>query len=788
MSNNYTNGLNGYGYNTNGYYNNNPYHANPNNNPSVGYPAGTQAHSSYTTNANTPSYAYDTYSTVGNPVNNANVQYPVDAYSSYHSNVSQGNAQPSYVAGVHYTNYPNYTSNVQSPGHINPPNHGTAAGYTPSTSTSNPQAAPYVYTPTAQTGAQKSLLSDHPLFAQSSAQPTNVYSPPTLPQQQATAITEPSRLLSEHWAFTQPSFSALIAGQKPLLSEHPVFAQPSVAASPADQAILVSAHQVFTQQSVQQTSPNNVNNPTAASSMQQDVYSRRPNQAKERKPRGMIGQTVDAGRKTPPNRYLETKTASESVESAESKALHDSFVAEQMQAAASMSEEKTKKEGKTVNGKTVNGKTVNGKTVNGKTVNGKTVNGKTVNGKTVNGKTVNGKTVKGKAGVKEETATKPQTKEPAPSKKLTSQKEFQAVQDAPIAKPNMAEMERKALVAKTRRLVAIELDAKETGPITSIRRSRLDDEIWKETHARMARLDAGQEKVKTPVAGTMGYTALTPRIEASERPDWVNHLGLALPGMKRKVPVVTPPSSSDLDRLSPPEQIAGGKRKRTVDGDETPSKKAKMAPAAEVTKDDHAVLEAATPPVSTTPPPPPAPAAALFATTGEPAASAEKKRKRGDDDDDAVEEPAKRATKLNEPEHSAEKEQASPSHCPLLSTPPAASASVGIPPFTATPTAENTDDDDRELEAALLAELSKPSSLSDDHPPTRAGVSATASGTRKRRARGGGRGSSTELLRQAVRRDREVKDERPKVLPKGPKQKRPGLRVGEKPTGVGKKR
>ncbi|TKA29060.1 hypothetical protein B0A54_16343 [Friedmanniomyces endolithicus] len=691
MSNNYTNGLNGYGYNTNGYYNNNPYHTNPNNNPSVGYPAGTQAHSSYTTNANTPSYAYDTYSTVGNPGNNANVQYPVDAYSSYHSNVSQGNAQPSYFAGVHYTNYPNYTSNVS------PLSHGSTAGYTPSTL--NPQAAPYVYAPstTSQTVGQKPLLSDHPLFAQSSAPPTNVYSPPTLPQQQATATTEPSRLLSEHWAFAQPSVSAPIAGQKPLLSEHPVFAQPSAAVPPTDQ------------------------------------------------PRGMIGQMVDAGRKTPPNQYLATKTASESVESAESKALHDSFMAEQMRAAESTSEDKkTKKKGKTV------------------------------------------KTVKGKAAVKEEAAVKPQTKEPVPSTNLTSQKEAQGVQDAPIAKPSMAETERKALVAKTRRLVAIELDAKETGPITSIRRSRLDDEIWKETHALMARLDAGQEEVKTPVAGAMGYATPTPRIEGSERPDWVNHLGLALPGMKRKVPVVTPPSSSDLDRLSPPEQIAGGKRKPTVDGDETPSKKAKTAPVAEAA--EHAVLEAATPPVSSTPPPPAAPATTPFATTGEPAASAEKKRKRGDDDDDAVEEPAKKATKLDEPEHSAEMEQAGPPHHPLLSTPPAASAYVGIPPSTTTPAAENTDDDDSELEAALLAELSKPSSLSDDPPPTPAGVSATASGTRKRRARGGGRGSSTELLRQAVRRDREVKDEQPKVLPKGPKQKRPGMRVGEKPTGVGKKR
>ncbi|KAK1077334.1 hypothetical protein LTR33_008177 [Friedmanniomyces endolithicus] len=735
MSNNYTNGLNGYGYNTNGYYNNNPYHANPNNNPSVGYPAGTQAHSSYTTNANTPSYAYDTYSTVGNPGNNANVQYPVDAYSSYHSNVSQGNAQPSYFAGVHYTNYPNYTSNVS------PLSHGSTAGYNPSTL--NPQAAPYVYAPstTSQTVGQKPLLSDHPLFAQSSAPPTNVYSPLSLPQQQATATTEQSRLLSEHWAFAQPSVSAPIAGQKPLLSEHPVFAQPSAAVPPTDQVISLSEHPVSTQPSVQQTSPNNVNLPTATSSMQQDVYGPRRSQKKEqgRKPRGMIGQMVDAGRKTPPNQYLATKTASESVESAESKALHDSFMAEQMRAAESTSEDKkTKKKGKTV------------------------------------------KTVKGKAAVKEEAAVKPQTKEPVPSTNLTSQKEAQGVQDAPIAKPSMAETERKALVAKMRRLVAIELDAKETGPISSIRRSRLDDEIWKETHARMARLDAGQEEVKTPVASAMGYATPTPRIEGSERPDWVNHLGLALPGMKRKVPVVTPPSSSDLDRLSPPEQIAGGKRKRTVDGDETPSKKAKTAPAAEVTKDDHAVLEAATTPISSTPAPPPAPAATPFATTRQPAASAEKKRKRGDGDDAAAEEPAKKATKLDEPEHSAVTEQASPPHHPLLSATPAVPAAAGITPSTTTPAAENTDDDDSELEAALLAELSK-SSPSEDPPPTPAGV-------RKRRARGGGRGSSTELLRQAVRRNREVKDERPKVLPKGPKQKRPGLRVGEKPTGVGKKR
>ncbi|KAK1086115.1 hypothetical protein LTR33_001725 [Friedmanniomyces endolithicus] len=755
MSNNHTNGLNGYGYNINGYYNNNR---------SVGSPAGTQAHSSYTSytnnvnntnntnNTNTPSYACNTYSTFGDPVYNANVQYPVDAYSSYHSNVSQGNVQPSYSGGIHYTNYPNYTSNVQSPGHINPPSYGTATCYTSNTSTLNPQATPYVYTPTAQTGAQKPLRSDHPLFAQSSAPPTNAYPPPTLSQQQAPANTEPSRLLSEHWAFAQPSVSAPIAGQKPLLSEHPVFAQPSVAATSTGQNTLLSEHPVSTQPSVQQTSPDIVNTPTAACSMQQDVYGPRPSQVngQVRKPRGMIGQMVDAGRKTPSNRYLATKTASESVESAESKALHDSFMAEQMLAAESTSEDKkTKKKGKTV------------------------------------------KTVKGKAAVKEEAAAKPQMKEPVPSTNLTSQKEAPAVQDAPIAKPSMAETERKALVAKTRRLVAIELEAKETGPITSIRRSRLDDEIWKETHARMARLDAGQEEVKTPVAGTMGYAALTPRIEASERPDWVNHLGLALPGMKRKIPVVTPPSSSGLDSLSPPEQTAGavsGKRKRTADNDETPSKKAKTLPAAEAADDSLPVLETATPPVSSTPPPPAAPATTLLATTGEPAASAEKKRKRGNDDDAAAEEPAKKAIKLDEPELSAGDEQASPPHHPLLSAPPEAPAPAVNSPPTTTPTAENNNDDDSELEAALLAELSKPSSSSEDLPPTPAGVSATASGTRKRRARGGGRGSSSELLRQAVRRDREVKDERPKVGVKGPKLKRPGLRVGEKPTGVGKKR
>ncbi|KAK0935221.1 hypothetical protein LTR29_013165 [Friedmanniomyces endolithicus] len=364
MSNNHTNGLNGQdgpGYNTNGYYNANTYHAN--NYPSVGYPAGTQAHSSYTSygnSTNTPSYAYNTYSTFGNPMNNVNIQYPVDAYSSYHSNVSQGNAQPSYAGGIHHSSYPNYASNVQSLGHINSPNYGTDASYNSSTSTLNPQAAPYVYTPTAQTGAQKPLLSDHPLFAQSSAQPTNVYSPPMMPQKQATATTETSRLLSEHWAFAQPSVSAPIAGQKPLLSEHPVFAQSSVAAPPADQAILRSAHPVSAQPSVQETSPPTVSTATFASSMQQDVYGPRRSQVKGqvRKPRGMIGQMVDAGRKTPPNQYLATKMASESVEIAESKALHDSFMEEQMRAAESTSEDKKakKQKEKTVKGKTVKGK------------------------------------------------------------------------------------------------------------------------------------------------------------------------------------------------------------------------------------------------------------------------------------------------------------------------------------------------------------------------------------------------------------------------------------------------
>ncbi|KAK1060557.1 hypothetical protein LTR12_003652 [Friedmanniomyces endolithicus] len=749
MSNNHTNGLNGYGYNINGYYNSNP---------SVGSPAGTQAHSSYTSytnnanntnNTNTPSYACNTYSTFGDPMYNANVQYPVDAYSSYHSNVSQGNVQPSYSGGIHYTNYPNYISNVQSPGHINPPSYGTATCYTSNTSTLNPQATPYVYTPTAQTGAQKPLLSDHPLLAQSSAPPTNVYPLPTLSQQQATANTEPSRLLSEHWAFAQPSVSAPITGQKPLLFEHPVFAQPSVAAMSTGQNTLLSEHPVSTQPSVQQTSPDIVNTPTAACSMQQDVYGPRPSQVngQVRKPRGMIGQMVDAGRKTPSNRYLATKTASESVESAESKALHDSFMAEQSQAAASTSEDKKTKKQK-------------------------------------------GKTVKGKAGVKE-AAAKPHMKESVPSTNLTSQKEAQGVQDASIAKPGTAETERKALVAKIRRLVAIELEAKETGPITSIRRSRLDDEIWKETHARMARLDAGQEGVKTPVASTMGYAALTPRIEASERPDWVNHLGLALPGMKRKIPVVTPPSSSRLDSLSPPEQTAAavsGKRKRTPDENETPSKKAKTGPAVEAADDGLHTLETAAPSVSSTPPPPAAPATTPLATTGEPTASSEKKRKRSDDDDDAVEEPAKKAAKLGEPELPAGKEQTSPSHHPLPSAPPAAPVPTGIPPSTTTSTAENNNDEDGELEAALLAELSAPSSSSSELPPSPAGDSATASATRKRRARGGGRGSSSELLRQAVRRDREVKDERPKGEVKGPKQKRPGIRVGEKPKGVGKKR
>ncbi|KAK0945889.1 hypothetical protein LTR29_002746 [Friedmanniomyces endolithicus] len=747
MSNNHANGLNGYGYDPNGYYNNTISGANPNSHPSSGYAAVTQAHSGYNNNTNTPSYTYNTYSTFSNPVNNANVQYPVDAYSSYHSN-----AQTSSSSGVHHANYPNYTSNVQSPGNIYPQTHGTTVGYTASTSTLNPQAAPYVYNLTTQTGAQKPLLSDHPLFAQPIPQQTNAYSPPMMPQQRATATTEPSRLLSEHWAFAQPSASTPIAGQKPLLSEHPALAQPSVAASIPAQNAPLSEHLVFTQPSVQVTSPPTVNTLTPASSIEQDVYAPRPSPVKKQvqKPRGMVGQMVDANRKTPPNRYLATKTASESVESAESKALHDSFMAEQMQAAESTFEEKTtKKKGKTV------------------------------------------KAAKGKAGVKEEAAAKPQTKEPVPSTNLTSQKEAQGGKDASIAKPSMAETERKALVAKMRRLVAIELDAKETGPITSIRRSRLDDEIWKETHARMARLEASQEEVKTPVAATMGYVGLTPCIDASERPDWVNHLGLALPGMKRKVPVVTPPSSSDLDRLSPLEQIAGGKRKRTVDGDETPSKKAKTAPVAEAAEHDHAVLEAATPPVSSAPLLPPAPTTNPFATTGDPAATAEKKRKRGDDDDAVAEEPAQKAAKLDGPELLAGEEQTSPPHRPLVSAPPAVPTPASIPFTTTIPTAESNnddDDDDDELEAALLAELSKPSNDDEEPLPAPAEASADTPATRKRRPRGFGKEMPSALLRKAVRRDREEKGRQPKVEVKGPKQKRPGMRMGEKPTGVGKKR
>ncbi|KAK0978403.1 hypothetical protein LTR91_012977 [Friedmanniomyces endolithicus] len=739
MSNSIANGLNGYGYNPNGYYNNTTYGANPNNNPSSGFPAVTQAHSRYNNNTNTPSYAYDTYSTSGNPVNNANVQYPVDTYSSYQSNV-----QTSYSGGVHYTNYPNYTSNVQGPGHINPPNYNTATGYTPSMSTLNPQAAPYVCTSTAQTGAQETLLSNHPLFAQWSAQPANVYSPPMMPQQYAAATTEPSRLLSEHWAFAQPSASTPIAGQKPLLSEHPVFAQVSV----------------------QGISPETVNTPTATRSTQHDVYAPCPSPVKEqvRKPRGMIGQMVDAGMITPPDQYLAASTAQKSMESAESKALHDSFVAEQMRAAESMPEdEKTKKK-----------------------------KGKAVKGKAGVKETGVKEAVEMEADVKEagvkEAATKPQTKESVPSTNLTSQREAQKVQGRSIAKPSTAETERKALVAKTRRLVAIELDAKETGPITSIRRSKLDDEIWKETHARMARLDASQEEVKTPVAGTMGYVGLTPRIEGSERPDWVNHLGLALPGMKRKVPVVTPPSSSDLDRLSPLEQIAGGKRKRTVDGDETPSKKAKTAPVAEAAEHDHAVLEAATPPVSSAPLLPPAPATNPFATTGDPAATAEKKRKRGDDDDAVAEEPAQKAAKLDGPELLAGEEQTSPPHHPLVSAPPAVPTPASIPLNTTIPTAESNNDDNDELEAALFAELSKPSNDDEEPPPAPAGASADTPATRKRRPRGFGKEMPSALLRKAVRRDREEKGRQPKVEVTGPKQKRPGMRMGEKPTGVGKKR
>ncbi|TKA69276.1 hypothetical protein B0A55_08513 [Friedmanniomyces simplex] len=792
--------MNGYGYNGYNYNidntNGQSYNPNATDNLPSGPPAVDHANADYSNRVYKPARGSATSYNGTNLVDQASVQYPANVYPPspiYYGNVGENyGTQPS--NNINYTSNVNYTGNTRYTDNLQPPSHGNTAGYAAGASTLNPRASPYIHSPPAMpqqhttvTGSYMPLLPEHPVFIQPDGASHGVVSNSTATggMQQSIYVgsnaqqfptpgsmqlgVAPTMALpgTTYGAPRQPaSYGPNNGIPKTANGVQSTLGAPRRLAQPSQ----TSAAIVDLTADDDEPPPQMSNSPQVPSAAVAAAYAKEPTAPRQsssgsqsKKPRGLIGQMVDANLKTPSNPYLPASSPSESTESPESTYDHDSFMLQQIQAAESAPHEPKKKK-------------------------------RAAKGR--GGANAGSQQAESLQTVASATDALPLNKgaaQKARQEEARKRRDAQAETKEAFLSTNFA-TQHEAFKAGDASLATSE-GKQSAAQIGSNQRSKLDNQMAKEKKAAYTALYTGvQEANKARMALGSEQQHDGPSRSSSDRPrpEWLDRLGLALPGQRRKPVVVTPPASDtefdplfdgefgplsddeefdplfdgDLDDgLSAPAP-AVPQYKSTTAGTGGVGKKRKLDSADEpISRAKKAKLEAAAPAVSAPPPPPATPATAAL-TIGEVAGGAEKKRKRdGEEGGAGAEEPVKKA-KLGE-HHSAVPlvRRTSPPHHPPATAPPSAA------PATASPTPATDDDADDELEAALRAELEKP----DDEPPppATASPSAPAPPASSPRSRSAG-GQGTQLLRQAVAHDRQVKAAAGRV------QKRPSTRVGGK--------